>query len=953
MKRSERIATLTRMAIIIIENGLLQRSKNEIIRLDHDPKKELDMAVETLNVTNDQKYSQDEIDEALRNLRSKYFIKTDPGKSIVFDYDQENWYEKAIENNEFSDEFWLRYKNFLIDKKNFSPIVVNNLDKEILDQRLMNYILDPRVKYDSPRFNRGLVIGDVQSGKTSTYLGFMCKAADAGYKVFILLTGTIESLRKQTQERVEEGIIGIDMSDPNKGKRVGVGLDNKELLATGFTSRDADFTGEKDKITLCLKKSNAVIFVIKKQKDVLEKLKKWLVTLNADPATGKIDSPMILIDDEADNASINTNKVKEDPTTINRLIRELASVFTISNYVGFTATPYANVFIAPNNDDKMVQQDLFPENFIVSLPTPSNYIGSNRIFANDAEFKDQVNYIEDAGVEKEDNHSFYFKHKKDWRGELPQSLTDAIYTFYLANAIRDLKGQSETHRSMLVNITRFIDVQKYVKKEITEIHDKAYRAIKFNIDSNIDKCLKDPILKRIYDVWKEQFKSCAFSWEQISKILFKSIENIKIQVVNSSKNTEKLVYPKKSCIRVIAIGGLALSRGLTLEGLMVSYFYRNTCTYDVLMQMGRWFGYREGYEDLFRIWIHARSAEWYNKIAEATELLKSDFDKMRELKLKPKNFGIRVRNDAEELQITAKNKMRNASDEDEITNFFGAVYDTPYVYDDIKTNLNNYNVLTNFITSIVKDKDENGKSEDIQESQKVIRNVSKSRIISFLKDISFPKCNSRFDKSQIISSLTSNLSSKLDLFDVIFINGSDEETIIEPFCINKVHRTSEVLSEKNIIALSLNGALCGPSDGQKCLDDELINNAKKSFLSKKYKIDVAEKNIEEAEDYCRSQAACSNKSINYPNKVWFQFVENRHPALFIYLVNVCCQKNMKNQKEQIDKYNKDMKENPTVAIALGIPSDGNSNGGETVSYKVNSQYNYFDNDLDQDIGDEE
>ena len=391
----------------------------------------------------------EDVEACKRDLKYRYMIQSKQGSKILNNYDQEEWYSDI--KDDLDQKFWLRYKDYLIDEKHFSPNIVSKLGNETLDHDLMNYLLNPNVQTDNPVFRRGLVIGDVQSGKTSTYIGLICKAADAGFKVFILLTGTIESLRKQTQERVEEGFIGIDMSDQaTGGKRVGVGLDNQTIFATALTSRNNDFTGNSDKIAVALRNFNAVVFVIKKQKDVLNKLTKWLKNLNADQLTGKIDLPMLMIDDEADNASINTSKDKEDPTTINRLIRNLANLFTRSNYIGFTATPFANVFIDPETTEEMENQDLFPEDFIVALPTPSNYIGPEKIFAEDGEYHSQLVYITDAGVEESDGYSFYFKHKKEWEGDLPESLTDAIYCFYLVNAIRDLRGNKKV---MLYNKT--------------------------------------------------------------------------------------------------------------------------------------------------------------------------------------------------------------------------------------------------------------------------------------------------------------------------------------------------------------------------------------------------------------------------------------------------------------------------------------------------------------------
>ncbi len=664
-EHSEKISILTALVNKLIEVG---HKENE---LDETVVRQLIESALLLVGTGDE-YTNNDIIDVVKNITCKYQIFTTPGESIVSDYEQDSWYDDR--KLEIEPTFWLRYRNYLIDEKNFSPNVVTTLGEETLDGKLMNYIIDPETETSQPLLRRGLIIGDVQSGKTSTYIGFMCKAADAGYKVFILLTGTTEPLRKQTQERVEEGFIGIDMSSDNGGKRVGVGMDNNPIMAWSMTSRKNDFTGNSDKNVIPLvnaigSKNNAVVFVIKKNTTTLTKLKDWLVTLNA--TNGEIDLPMLMIDDEADNASIHTGKNKEDPTKINRLIRELLNVFTKANYVGFTATPFANVFIDPEKTDTMLNQDLFPEDFIVALPTPSNYIGAEKIFEKDGEYHSQLIYINDAGNEEKDGFPFYFLHKKEWQDDLPESLTDAIYTFYLANALRDLRGDKNTHRSMLINISRFVKVQKYIKEEVEAIHTVAYHAVKFNLSTDTKESMKNPVLRRIYNNWETHYSNTEVSWSDIASILYKSISDIQIRVVNSSRSSEHLEYPQNKGIRVIAIGGLALSRGLTLEGLIISYFYRNTSTYDVLMQMGRWFGYRKGYEDLFRIWIHKASADWYAEISEATRMLKEDMHIMHENDQKPREFGIRVRNDSKELQITAYNKMRNAIDEFEILSYFG------------------------------------------------------------------------------------------------------------------------------------------------------------------------------------------------------------------------------------------------------------------------------------------
>lgn len=915
-----KIADVARMADIFIsldkaENNLDENAVDEYIQ-------------KAINVSGVE-CSFEELAALKRNMQYKYQIFTTPGQSILADYDQDNWYTDR--KAEIDSKFWTRYKNYLIDEKHFSPNVVSTLGEDTLDQKLMNYILDPKAHYATPVMKRGLIIGDVQSGKTSTYIGFLCKAADAGYKVFILLTGTIESLRKQTQERVEEGFIGIDMSSESKdGRRVGVGLDNQPIRAISMTSRVRDFVGDNDKTVISLAGiTDAIVFVIKKNTTTLQKLTKWLVELNANPVTKKIDMPMLMIDDEADNASINTSASKEDPTKINKLIRELASVFTVSNYVGFTATPFANVFIDPETTEKMETQDLFPEDFIVALPTPSNYIGPNRIFAKDGEYHNQLTYIKDAGREEEDGFPFYFKHKKEWNGELPGSLTDAIYAFYIVNAIRDLRGDYNEHRSMLINISRFVAVQKYIKSEVEEIHRKAYRAIKFNLSAD-DDSLKDPVLAHIHRIWSEYYANTEFSWEEVAGAMFSAIENIQIKVVNSSKTSEKLEYPKNDSLRVIAIGGLALSRGLTLEGLIISYFYRNTSTYDVLMQMGRWFGYRKNYEDLFRIWTCKDSADWYAEIAEATDELKKDMQRMRDLGLKPKDFGIRVRNNSSDLQITSYNKMRNSTDEYEMRSYFGDIIETAYLNYNVNSHINNYTAVSDFVDNCISHGKLYEKIGTVTGVKRyMINDVPKSMIIDLLKRLQISRFNNKFDILQVVSFLNNCQDQSIDLFDVVFIEGDEKEEKIfknKPFY-RVLRRNCRVDQVQDRLNIGNRGKLGGTSDGIAGIVDfngktaqRILEDAEKSFLSE-------------------------NSSKNFPSNTWFKYVKDRKPTLFVYFIDV-------EGENQIDLLRDELGEVPVTGFALGLPRNDEAAALSATRYRANKIYNWFERD-EMDIGDEE
>lgn len=194
-----------------------------------------------------------------------------------------------------------------------------------------------------------------------------------------------------------------------------------------------------------------------------------------------IHEPMLLIDDEADNASINTKKDKLDPTKTNKVIRQLCNAFNNATYVGFTATPFANVFIDPDTNEDMANADLFPEHFIYVLPTPSSYIGATKIFQDDGKYHSWLKLITDINEPDNDEikvaspselieGEFYHKHPKEWSGKLPASLDEAVYSFLLANVIRDLRGDKQQPRTMMVNMSRFTKVQRYIKTYIEQLY---------------------------------------------------------------------------------------------------------------------------------------------------------------------------------------------------------------------------------------------------------------------------------------------------------------------------------------------------------------------------------------------------------------------------------------------------------------------------------------------------
>ena len=895
----------------------------------------------------------DEADAALKELKWKYKLRAIPGASLQCDYNSRKWYDDKKSAGKITSKFWARYSNYLITDKGFSPNIVNQLGNDTLDNNIMNFLVDPNLVANEPVLKRGLIIGDVQSGKTSTYIGLMCKAADAGYKVFILLTGMIEALRRQTQERVEEGFVGIDMSsNDSNGKRVGVGINNKELLAMSMTSRIRDFVGDNDKIAIALEQNkSAIVFVIKKNTSSLRKLTNWLVDLNADLVTKKIDMPMLLIDDEADNASINTSGHKEDPTTINRLVRNLANVFTKSSYVGFTATPFANVFIDPETTQDMETQDLFPEDFIVALPVPNDYIGASKIFSEGSEFHSQLEFIYDAGRTKSDGYPFYMNHDKHWKGQLPESLTDAIYTFYIANAIMDLRGKQGHHRSMLINISRFIDVQKYIYDIVQDVHDAAYRSLKYNLSSCLEETVKDPILDRMYNNWVKHYKGrTEFEWDEIANVLYESVEPITIKAVNSKSDMGKIEYKSTNPQRVIVIGGLSLSRGLTLEGLITSYLFRSTSTYDVLMQMGRFFGYRHGYEDLFRIWTERKTADWYAEIAEATDELKADMRVMQENEQKPREFGIRVRNQSKELSITAYNKMRNTGEVIESCSYFGGFFDTPYLSGNAKTNINNYIAVENLLKSLSNAGILPTKSYAAREKGNyVFRNVPKIEIIRLLKRIDTSHLNKNFDIRQIVLFLEGCNDAKIDMFDIGIIEGapnSNKVSLAGLQDISLVKRgncqivKSDNPDHQDRLDIGKRGKLSGATaDGLLGLNE----------TTAKFMRGEAEKRFNQK--YIAQNGIPPKPGCTIPVKTWFEFIEDRNPLLLLYFLDIYADEDNVEADKNIAAFKHDMHGIPVVGFAIGFPQNP-GNSAYTVRYKVNKCYNPYETGWREELNEE-
>ncbi|UEO00374.1 Z1 domain-containing protein [Acidiferrobacter thiooxydans] len=591
--------------------------------------------------------------------------------------------------------YWQRYQGWL--ERKMSAAAVDGLDKST--DKILGLLEDPH--RDGAWDRRGLVVGHVQSGKTGNYSGLICKAADAGYKIVIVLAGLHNNLRSQTQIRLEEGFLGYETSAAGDAvKLIGVGeIDSDaEIRPNCATNRsnNGDFNTKVAQHYAISPEQRPWLFVVKKNKTVLERLLKWIrnhVADTTDAATGKrfvSNLPLLLIDDEADHASVDTGEqlfnpdgtpdLEHEPKAINSRIRKILHAFAKSAYVGYTATPFANIFIHRRAATSDEGPDLFPQSFIVNLAAPSNYVGPARVFGlwtPDGRsgglplIRDVSDHVDGTGTAGWMPPKHNKEHVPLHAGldQTPPSLREAVAAFVLACAARELRGQGAQHSSMLVHVTRFNLVQQEVRRQVDAIVTRMRQKISRRVDH-------EAVVAELEALWRNDFEPTSAevaesvpepeglppmpSWEEILSALPEVLLDIDVKMINgTAKDALDYAEERPKGLKVIAIGGDKLARGLTLEGLCVSYFVRTTNMYDTLMQMGRWFGYRPGYIDLCRLYTTDDLVEWFGHIADASEELREEFDAMAESGATPRDYGLKVQSHPV-LLVTSPLKMRSS-----------------------------------------------------------------------------------------------------------------------------------------------------------------------------------------------------------------------------------------------------------------------------------------------------
>ena len=549
-----------------------------------------------------------------------------------------------------NDKYYIGFENFLYDERKWKRSIVENLSET--SKKILEQCPDP-IKNEEFQY-KGLVIGHIQSGKTANMTAFIARAADYGYKFFIILAGRYNELRLQTQNRIDQDVTGKSEMQSLKC----VKHEHEAKKTPWFRMTEANIKGDFDSgtVTLDLNPSTPKIAVIKKNIKIMEKFIKYLKSNSL-----LKNFPAIIIDDECDEASINTNYSQEDedkdPSKTNALIREILHLFPKHTYIGFTATPFANVLIDMNNDD-----DLYPKNFIFSLDEPDEYFGPKKLFGSGMSFStlldepsrdselDVIRIIKEEEMNEMENI--------DDQIDPPDILFKSISAFVLSNCARMLRGQTENHYSMLIHPSHIKNIhekyKKWVEEELDILKGVATYPKKFK-----------GYLKKIKTYWEQDFfkvseneRVKSFSFNDIWKFSEKILNSIEVKVLNS--DFDHVLEYEKDERRYIIIGGNKLSRGLTLEGLSISLYLRpepkTGNKYDTLLQMGRWFGYRKGYHDLTRIFVTDQIAEDFSDLATVEIELREDIKKYSEKDITPKKIAPLIRCHPT-MQVTSNLKM--------------------------------------------------------------------------------------------------------------------------------------------------------------------------------------------------------------------------------------------------------------------------------------------------------
>lgn len=567
---------------------------------------------------------------------------------------------------------------------------------------------------------RGLVAGDVQSGKTSNFTAVVAKAADAGYGFILVLSGTKSKLRRQTQSRLEQDLV---QRDP----------DRWFLLTSEQRDFGAGFVTPPGQVLVRWRQQPALA-VVKKNSRVLKHLSTWIAGA---PATLRSSIPVLIIDDEADEASINARKPEEQRTAVNGAILDILRLLGKASFVGYTATPYANFLI-----DATAEEDLYPRDFILNLTSGKQYFGYEKIFGRERTRYDESDEAIDGldmirSIAADEAGAL-----KPARGEemaapdlarLP-ALTRALAWFLLCTAARAARGQAGKHSSMLIHTSQRVAIHRLFKAPIEAWLKKLEGSVKKSTGLVVGE------LRQLWDAENARVPASEWgrtnqSFDSILVQLLPTVSRTRVIVENGmTPQEERLVYGDEGGSYIV-IGGDVLSRGLTLEGLVCSYFTRSASTYDTLMQMGRWFGYRRGFEELPRIWMTDELKSAFYELGGVDREMRQQIDRTYRPGLTPRDFAPMIRR-MPSLAVTSRMKMQGRQ-VSEVRINYGARRVQTILFHHVNQRwlLNNQDAAKKLIDSAVR----SGKVVSAVRAPegKMVRAVGTSSVLEFLSEYQF------------------------------------------------------------------------------------------------------------------------------------------------------------------------------------------------------------------------
>lgn len=819
-------------------------------------------------------------------------IELEPA-NMLKDGNVSDWFQNADRAHWY---YWPTLRRFLLSD-GWPQSAVNSLDDTT--DKIMTRIPPP----EEPGFDfRGLVLGYVQSGKTSNYTALIAKAADCGYRLFIVLSGTDNGLRLQTQIRLSRELMGYGFSGVSGGH---VRLPPKGKQWHSFTTPEAngDFN-PGNASSASLQGPEPVLMVIKKNGHVLKRLIDWLSNASKEILR---EIPTMVIDDEADLASIDTKgsyitdkeqyqDSYDTPSVINQSIRKLLNKFSKSVYVAYTATPFANILIPSDINTPFLEDDLYPKDFILDMPKPHGYIGAEELFGiNDSEDEgaesgiNVVRSVPDSDVERLE------------MGESTESLENAILGFILSGAAR-LQREQLGPTTMLIHINRKIENHANITNLVNE------KLLEFKNDIRYNK--KPITFIRMRDIWDNDFRLLTRSifpqydiaFDQLKEFIEKFVESISIRTINSETG-QVLDFKREPHLKAICIGGDKLSRGLTLEGLVSSYYIRNTPYYDTLMQMGRWFGFRQAYIDLTRIWTTRQLADHFALLAFVENQLRQDIKIYEDMQLKPIELGMRIFKHPS-MQVTAPLKRRFAKEirlsqsySGQLVQSFKYPFDKPQELAEQQDH--NERTLISLINHL-------GPVGEWKDSNPIWTDIDSDIITDFISDFQqsdFPD-RSGFNKD-LVSSYIKNLNKAGELIRwTVAIRGLEHldqdlgitNWTVEDNPINEIDRTR--IPNTNSV-----GVVTSPSDEMIGLDCE-----EKERFNKKFKQGV------------RKSINVTARNVRSPEK----------GLLLIYPISKRSKpKQSKSNRVPLFEDEEDQNRRDLIAIAISFPESSKDNEGVT------------------------